>query len=296
MILIFVTGDTHGDVLYRCEKFKEQYPDAGKNDYLLICGDFGLIWGKNPPEFEWEEERLNKEKEQIEKIAEMPFTVLFVCGNHENYFRLNNGFPIVDFHGGKAHQISSNIFHLMRGEMFGIGDKKIFAFGGARSHDIWHLLDPKSKNYWDEVDELDRGGYFYRTIGESWWEDEIASKEEFIHGWETLNRNNWECDYIFSHEGPVQDTKLIANYSSGVMSKYLGMIKNATKFSRWYFGHYHINRDITPSSTCLYGNIEELKKGIHTPTEEFTKDMLQGIIKEAKKERKKVLSGKWVCD
>ena len=41
-----------------------------------------------------------------------------------------------EWNGGKAHKIRDSVLHLMRGEIFDIDNKKIFAFGGARSHDI----------------------------------------------------------------------------------------------------------------------------------------------------------------
>ena len=65
----------------------------------------------------------------------MKFTTLFVDGNHENFDRLYS-YPIIEWHGGKVHKINSSIFHLMRGEIYEIDNKKIFAFGGASCHDI----------------------------------------------------------------------------------------------------------------------------------------------------------------
>lgn len=41
---IFLTGDTHGDFSrFRPEVFWEQERLA-KEDYVIICGDFGGIW------------------------------------------------------------------------------------------------------------------------------------------------------------------------------------------------------------------------------------------------------------
>lgn len=249
---LFVTGDTHGDVLWRCQDLKNKLTDLNKDDFLIICGDFGLIWGKNPPEFEWDEDRLKAESRQIKEIGKIPFNVLFVDGNHENMHRLNTEFPVIDFHGGKAHQISDNIFHLMRGEMYDFNGKKIFAFGGARSHDIWNLLDPKAKDYWDKVDELRND--FYRTIDESWWEDEIATEEEFRHGYETLKKHGWKCDYIFTHEAPMSDAMFLKR-NGGVMCNFFEPVKRATDYKGWFYGHHHINKLTSPGTRCLYYDI-----------------------------------------
>ena len=122
--MIFITGDCHAD----WKKFsKESFPEQAemtRDDFVIVCGDFGL-WHDDTTErwwFKWFEEK--------------NFTVLFVDGNHENFDRLYSEFEVVDFHGGKAHKIRENIYHLMRGYVFDLCDKKFFAFGGASSHDI----------------------------------------------------------------------------------------------------------------------------------------------------------------
>lgn len=288
---LFVTGDTHGDVYERCEKLMP-FLDKDEDNFLIICGDFGLIWGINPPRYEWEEERLKREKEQIEKIGKLPLTVLFCDGNHECFDRLNSEFPVVDFYGGKAHKVSDNIYHLMRGEMFEIEGNKIFAFGGARSHDIWNLFDPKDPKYWDKAETAD----FYRTIGESWWEDEIATEDELKHGIETLKKHNWECDYIISHEAPKSDA-LVLNRDSGVMCDYLELIKQSVSFRRWFFGHHHQNISTDAHTMCLYygfKHIDDLKE--RTGKEPFDEKRFLKIIKKGEQERKDVLSGKYQRD
>lgn len=44
--MIYLTGDTHGSFKRRfsVDSFPEQ-KDMTKDDYLIICGDFGGIWG-----------------------------------------------------------------------------------------------------------------------------------------------------------------------------------------------------------------------------------------------------------
>ena len=45
-----------------------------KEDYIIICGDFGLCWAKDKT-FEY----------HCKNFAEKPYTILCVQGNHENY-------------------------------------------------------------------------------------------------------------------------------------------------------------------------------------------------------------------
>lgn len=286
--MIYVTGDTHGDVYERCERLMP-FLDKGDENFLIVCGDFGLIWGINPPRYEWEEDRLKYEKKQIEKIGKLPLTVLFCDGNHEGFDRLNSEFPVVDFYGGKAHKISDNIYHLMRGEMFEIEGNKIFAFGGARSHDVWNLFDPKDPKYWDKVETAD----FYRTIGETWWENEIATEDEFKHGIETLKKHNWTCDYIISHEAPKSDA-LFLNRDGGVMCDYLELIKQSVSFKHWFFGHHHCNCPTDNNTECLYYGFEKMDmKKKHKDKTPFSQRKLTQVMKKAEQERKDVLSGKY---
>ena len=75
---------------------------------------------------------------------------MFVDGNHENYTRLYNDYPVEEWNGGKVHRIRDSVIHLMRGEIYDIDNKKIFVFGGAFSHDIQEGildLDEEEKIY-----------------------------------------------------------------------------------------------------------------------------------------------------
>ncbi|MBP3832258.1 MAG: metallophosphoesterase [Clostridia bacterium] len=126
--MIYITGDTHSDFTRLAD---DQFPiqtEMTKNDYVIICGDFGGVWTF--------EEESNREKYILDWLNNKNFTTLFVDGNHENFTRLYNDYPVEECHGGKVHKIRDSVLHLMRGEIFDIDGKKIFAFGGAKSHDI----------------------------------------------------------------------------------------------------------------------------------------------------------------
>lgn len=292
---IYVTGDTHREFYFRCEDFKNLVSDLDKSDYLIVCGDFGLIWDTRST---------SRERYEMNFLNDMPWTTLFADGNHENYYRLNQDFPIVDFHDGKAHKISNSIYHLMRGEMYDIYDNKIFTFGGARSHDIWNLLDPQSEDYECKKVNFDYiSGEFYREIGISWWEDEVATSEELRHGWEILKSNNWKCDYIITHEAPLSD--IYAYYKddtrdSGVMAEYLEAIKRSVDFKLWYYGHHHVNVSADPKTQCLFHNIkslgtksEQIVDNVITEHTPFSQRHLLQLIDKMEQERKDVLNGKF---
>ena len=119
--MIYITGDTHSNF----SKFEESnFPlqkEMTKDDYVIICGDFGGVWTF--------EEESKREKEILDWLNERNFTTLFVDGNHENFTRLYNDYPVEKWHGGKIHKIRDSIFHLMRGEIFNIENTRFFMVG-----------------------------------------------------------------------------------------------------------------------------------------------------------------------
>ena len=122
--MIFVTGDMHADPgRFSMENFPEQ-KEMTRNDYMVICGDFGLLWDK---------EESKREKWWLDWLAEKSYTTLVVDGNHEDFTRLNT-LPEEEWNGGRVHKVRENVIHLMRGEIFDLNGKAAYIFGGARSH------------------------------------------------------------------------------------------------------------------------------------------------------------------
>lgn len=144
--LLYITGDIHGEPKKR---FSELSKDLTGNDIVIVCGDFGL------PCWPHKYNKSFTDKRKLDWLEKQKATFLFIDGNHEN-FTLLNAFPIEEWHSGKIHKVRSNIFHLMRGEIFNIDGHKTFCFGGAFS-----------------IDKM------YREKNLSWWPQEIYSQEEF---------------------------------------------------------------------------------------------------------------------
>lgn len=120
---IFITGDTHGDFSRLLPAAFHEQRDLTKEDYLIICGDFGGVWDGGDAEQQW-----------LDWLETRSFTTLFVSGNHENYDLLRN-YPISQWHGGLVQAIRPSVLHLMRGQLYNICGKRIFTMGGASSHD-----------------------------------------------------------------------------------------------------------------------------------------------------------------
>lgn len=51
--MVFITGDCHGNFRrFNLRYFPEQNV-MDRNDYMIICGDFGGVWADTPEETYW---------------------------------------------------------------------------------------------------------------------------------------------------------------------------------------------------------------------------------------------------
>lgn len=254
MARVFITGDTHANWnRFAVNNFPIQ-KELTKNDIVIICGDFG-IWMDTP-----------QERYELDWLNEKTFTTVFVDGNHENFDRLNNEYPVVDFYGAKAHQIRSSIYHIMRGEIFTFEGKKFFCFGGASSHDISDgILDPStfvSKEAFRKVYRAyDKAKKLFRVKGISWWPEEMPNQEEYSHGLEKLIEAGGEVDYIITHCAPQDVCNFIGGglYKPDELTMYFNDIARDVVYKHWWFGHYHDNMNIWGKFTLLYDKIDEIR-------------------------------------
>ena len=239
---IIVTGDIHGNPFQRLNL--ENFPEGKtftKEDYVIILGDFGLVWDNSAMEHSC-----------LDWLENKSWTTLFIDGNHENYDLLNK-FPIEEWGGGRVQKIRSSVIHLLRGEVYDIGGYKFLAMGGARSHDIQdgvlEVGDPRIK-IWKKDDFK-----LFRINHISWWEEEIPNEEERKNALKNLAENDYKVDYILTHEAPSSDVVLMDHllYHPDEYSKWLEMeIRQKVKYKKWFFGHYHLNLDVNEKETCLF--------------------------------------------
>lgn len=237
--MIYVTGDLHGDER-QIDVYLEKLGALRSSDMLIIAGDFGLPWWTS---------NINAKKQRddmrlLKKLAETPFTVCFVDGNHEN-FDLLETYPAEKKWGGEVQNIEG-VYRLLRGELYTIDGQSIFTFGGATSIDK-----------------------HYRKEHISWWKEENASLQEQDKGLNTLERINWTVDYVITHQAPEQfffvfSKAMTHSKKMNCMTQaYLTKICSQLTYKKWYFGHYH--KDINGEcfgANCrlLYYDIVELGK------------------------------------
>lgn len=207
--MIYVTGDIHGgfDIgKLNTRNFPEQ-KEMTKDDFVIICGDFGMPWGGKLS---------GEDRYWLKWLEDKPFTTLYVDGNHEN-FDLLETYPVEDWNGGKIQKLNSSVFHLCRGSVFTLQGATFFAFGGAKSHDI-----------------------AYRIPHRSWWPQEEPSPAECEAGLAVLDAMDWKVDYVLTHTAPLT----LSPYKDGCSTeKYLDAVYQRLTFGHWFCGHFHIDKE-----------------------------------------------------
>lgn len=254
--MIFITGDCHADFL-RFSKYN--FPDQKemtRKDFVIVCGDFGGVWTygqSNPEETYW-----------LDWLSEKPFTLLFCDGNHENFDRLKE-FPSVAFHGGRAHRIRDNIYHLKRGHVFNLQGQSFFVFGGARSHDIQDGIlraedYPTVRDMLRDYNERTKKGQMLRIDHVSWWKEELPNKQEMNRGIRELNKYGFFVNYVVSHCLPTNAQSTAGFYGSDILTDYFDSLvsDHRLQFCRWFCGHYHREESLPGKYTIKYKQIERI--------------------------------------
>ena len=249
--MLYVTGDCHGDFRKFSTKWFPEQNEMSKDDFVIVCGDFGL-WHPTKSESYW-----------LDWLNDKPFTTLFVDGNHENFDRLySDEFETVGFHGGVTHRIRDSVHHLCRGHVFTLCDQTIFAFGGASSHDIsGGILDAddyeSEEAFHHVVSQYRRRGVQFRIRHLSWWDREMPSREEMDFGLATLEAHHNTVDYVVTHCCPQHVASLFSGgeYKADDLTSYFNTVCDKLTFKRWFFGHYHIDRQIMPQFLAMYDDV-----------------------------------------
>lgn len=278
--MIFITGDTHGPQKHgtfsvdgymtrlNTTNFPEQ-KEMTRSDFVIICGDFGGIWDTDRRKVA----ESTEEKYSLDWLQDKPFTTLFVPGNHENYDRLTGikdekllnswlfekmpdsekekfrqGYPQIDFHGGKVRAIRPNVLMLEPG-VFDLNGKTFFAYGGAQSHDIdGGILDPSDfpteGTFESEYKRMCCQPLSFRVKGVSWWTQEQPDAVTEQQALQALAEYNNAVDFIITHDCAASDSALLGYHDPSEVNRFLEQVKQTVDYRHWFFGHLHDNRNL----------------------------------------------------
>ena len=226
---IYITGDIHGNPRRLSNKnLRLLGLEITEGDKVIVCGDFGLPWYDDVEDEYW-----------LNWLEEKPFEILFVDGNHEN-FDLLYQFPVEERYGGKVHRVRSNVYHLMRGEIYEIEGKTFFAFGGATSVDRHCRIEIVS-----------------------WWSQENFSRDEFENAVENLEKVDFTVDYVLTHTAPkrfiVNSTDITSYIDNCPTVQMLSGLEKMLIYKKWFFGHFHVDYCVKESvAAWMYNGIRRV--------------------------------------
>ncbi len=216
--MIFVTGDKHGQLAPFLHN--PGFSKIKKTDVLVICGDFGFLWDKSRQEYK-----------NLKWLAKRRYTIAFVDGCNDNMSIINE-YPVSMWNGGHVRFISKNIVYLMQGELYIIENKKMLAFGGGFNSNL--SLDLENNN--------------------NWWPEQFATKQYVENVIKNIEKYSGKFDLIVSHEAPSAITPCLENgvCNSNAINCILEEIRLHCTFKKWFFGKYHVDRQIPPKYYALF--------------------------------------------
>lgn len=222
----FLKGDIHGN-LFEIIDFINRF-NLGKNDNIIILGDCGIAWRKDKKDLDQNIKLWNECGNGVK--------LYFIDGNHEN-FNILNSFPIENNMG----KIADNIYHLRRGQIYEFENKKILVCGGADSIDKYRRIE--NFTWWKE-----------ETISQETIDDIPAGHYDYVLT-HCCPRSIFEKNKIYLSTLQFLDENKINHNSEDMLEQ----LKNKITFDHWFFGHYHINRNLDEKFTCLFENFMEVR-------------------------------------
>ena len=216
--MIYVTGDIHGDVTrFKNRKIKR----LKKGDTLIICGDFGFVYDDS-----------EQEKKALKWLSKRKYNILFVDGAHDNTKLLQN-YEICEFAGASVRRINDRVHMLLRGEVYNVEDKKIFAFGSGLSESYNIITDIISSNA-----------------------GSLPTTEETENGIKNLERVENKVDFIVTYDAPISAKTYIGETANNNgLNNYLEEIYKLVNFKCWYFGRYHKDKAVTRLFKAMYEDV-----------------------------------------
>ena len=232
---IYITGDTHGALERFTPKWMPNVDSWTEEDVLIVCGDFGFLLENNAYEA-W----------KLDRLAELPFEICFLDGNHECFPKLET-FEREIRHGGSVNRIRNNVFWLRRGELYTIQGYTFWVFGGGYS------LDKPRRMEYERLSGV-----------KVWFEEELPSDPEYKRGSATLEACSYKVDFILTHTAPASVIyrllQTLPDQHEAELTGYLDWVygKCRDHIKHWYFGHLHLDQAVTENVIACYTKVYQL--------------------------------------
>lgn len=230
---LFITGDTHGDFDFLAGWCRDN--ETTYEDILIILGDAGINY-YGPTQ--------KKELALKDMIKDCPITLLCVRGNHEDRPEDRPELGLGDVGIGDEVYLDiryPNIWYAQDGGEYNIIGKKILTIGGAYSVDKFYRI----------------------SRGWKWVANEMLNSDERASILDKIYDK--EYDIVCTHTCPI-DWEPVDLFLSGIdqnsvpkdMERFLSDVKRYITYKKWYFGHYHADREQWDNSRLMFKDIIEI--------------------------------------
>ena len=236
---IYVIGDIHGDYKIIDARFGELQNSSSKHDVLFVAGDAGFI-----NSYENEESKSFR----IKHLNSLPFIIIVVLGNHENYDIIESLETTTIFNGECYKEEGVDVYYAKNGQIFDIDGTKIFTFNGGLS-----------------VDKQQRLEYEKQYNRKFWWPQEIK-EEDFQKAFTTYFTNR--IDYVITHDVPLSIFKKLTPFIPGRLKNqtcslqdFFQKLYTMKNFTHWYAAHYHPSYPVTIENATVLpiGYVHKIK-------------------------------------
>ena len=124
----------------------------------------------------------------------------------------------------------------MRGQVYVIEGKRIFTMGGGES---------------DEKE--------MRAQQQKWFPQEMPNPQEKEAARKNLERFDWSVDYVLTHDcSEKMKVFLSMGQQNNSLNRFLTEIEGKLQFRKWFFGFYHLDRQIPPRHCAVYRSVQPL--------------------------------------
>ena len=84
----------------------------------------------------------------------------------------------------------------------------------------------------------------------------MPSTDEMERAIVALDNVGWSVDYVLTHCAPRSIQTMIASwYENDSLTSFLERVRIDLQFKRWYFGHYHIDKQLNEQFVALYNKV-----------------------------------------
>ena len=217
--MVYYTCDIHGNILPLLN-FIRQFEMTG-DDTIVVLGDAGLNYYGNS----------KGDKRAKYRLNDRGVKILCIHGNHEMRPATIPTYKEKEWNGGIVYVEDDypNLMFAKAGEIYDLDGYKSIAIGGAYSVDKFYRLNR----------------------GLAWFDDEQPSDTIKARVEKNLERVGWKVDHVLSHTCPfkyIPTEAFLPGLNQALVDqsteKWLDTIEDRLDYTRWYCGHWHIDKHI----------------------------------------------------